>query len=521
MTISRNAMARWAAVLLAPVLLTVAACTNLTEAPQSFITPGNFYNNQAEVLSGLAGVYATLRDIVNNNWWDVTEISTDEIVVPTRGSDWYDGGQWLDLHGQTYTPTSPAGLNLINPTWTDLYTGVTRANALLQALDSVTVPNKAEVVAEARVLRAFYYYQLMDLFGGVPLATTTAVKPRPRVTRDSLFTWIASELNAARTDLPVTRPASEYGRVTQGAADAILANMYLNAAVFTQDDPTKLDGHYNSCMSVQIGTETACQAAIDASDRIINSGAYALAANFKDNFAPDNYNSPENIMVANFADVSGLGLNFVMRALHYNQFTPSPWNGFATLAQTYNAFDSLDQRRQDIFLVGPQVNVETGQPAFDRQGNPLVFTVNINNITQATEGEGARFYKWPYDPNHVNQDNGNDYAFFRLGGIYLIKAEALNEINPGDATALQLVNDLRARVFNPPKPLSSIDRSTILNARLFELTFEAKRRQDLIRFGKFTEAWQFKPATDAHVILMPIPQPQLDANPLLTQNPGY
>ena len=330
---------------------------------------------------------------------------------------------------------------------------------------------------------------------------------------------IGSERTAAEADLPVQ--PMDYGRVSKGVADAILANMYLNAAVFTQDDPTQLDGHYNSCMSVQIGSGTACQAAIDAADRILNSGVYTLAADFKDNFSPTNYNSPENIFVANFADVSGLGLNFVMRALHYNQFTPAPWNGFSTLASTYNAFDSLDARRQDVFLIGPQDNVLTGQPVTDRQGNPLVFTETIGNITSANEDEGVRYYKWPADPDHVNENNGNDYAFFRLGEIYLIKAEALNEITPGDGTALTLVNNLRARDFSPAKPLGSIDRSAILNERLFELTFEAKRRQDLIRFGTFTQAWTFKAPTDARVILLPIPQPQLDANPQLSQNPGY
>jgi len=510
-------MGRWTVVLVAPVLLTVAACTNLDESPESFITPVNFYNNEAEVLSGLAGVYAQLRHVVDD-YWNVTEVSTDEVVVPTRGQDWYDNGQWLELHRQTWTPSSPSGLSLINGAWGMAYTGVTRANALLEALDSVTVPNQKAIVAEARTLRAFYYYLLMDLFGGVPLATSTEVMARPRVTRDSLFTFIASELTAARADLP-DQPLA-YGRLAKGAADAILANMYINAAVFTKDDGVSPTA-YNSCTTVQIGGKSACQLAVEAADRIINSGVYQLADSFPQDFRADNYNSPENIFVANFADQSGLGLNFVMRALHYNQFTPSPWNGFATLAATYSAFDPADERRQDVFLVGAQKNVLTGQPVTDRQGNPLVFTTTINDITQATEGEGARFYKWPADPNHLNENNGNDYAFFRLGEIYLIKAEALNEMSPGDGTALGLLNALRARVFNPPKPVGAVDRNAILQERLFELTFEAKRRQDLIRFGLYTAARQFKSVTDAKVLLMPIPQTQLDANPQLTQNPGY
>jgi hypothetical protein len=209
-----------------------------------------------------------------------------------------------------------------------------------------------------------------------------------------------------------------------------------------------------------------------------------------------------------------------MRALHYNQFTPSPWNGFAALATTYTAFDSLDQRR-NIFLVGRQRNVLTGALVNDRAGNPLIFTTSIANVTQATEAEGARIYKWTADPNHVAQNNGNDFAWFRMGEIYLIKAEAQNEITPGSPTALTLVNTLRARDFNPPKPLASINRAAILAERGFELTGEGKRRQDLIRFGLYTAANLFKPATGPNLVLMPIPQVQLDANPLIKQNPGY
>ena len=141
-------------------------------------------------------------------------------------------------------------------------------------------------------------------------------------------------------------------------------------------------------------------------------------------------------------------------------------------------------------------------------------------MTQATEGEGARILKWPPDPAHVSENNGNDFAYFRLGEIYLIKAEA--ELESGNAAgALALLNTLRARVFSPAKPLLLADRDAILRERLFELTAEAKRRQDLIRFGRYTLAWGFKAATDPSRILMPIPLTQIGANPLLTQNPGY
>jgi len=248
---------------------------------------------------------------------------------------------------------------------------------------------------------------------------------------------------------------------------------------------------------------------------------YQLAPAFTDNFSPDNATSPENIFVIKFADADGLGFTMVMRTLHYNQFSPSPWNGLATLAQTYNAFDALDQRRK-MFLVGPQVNVESGKPTTDRKGNPLVFTTTIANVTSATEGEGARIYKWPADPKHVQQNNGNDFAWFRLAEIYLIKAEAELAGGTGSSTPLALLRLVRARAFPGGDTLSAVTTDVILRERLFELNSEGKRRQDLIRHGKYTQPWEFKagPTADNRV-LMPIPQTQIDANALITQNPGY
>ena len=498
---------RLALLLLSPILASVA-CTSLTETPTSSITPETFYSNETEVLGGLAGVYSQLR---NTLWayYNLSEISTDEMVVPTRGQDWYDNGRWLEIHRQLWGANTPAGLEDVNGAWVDAFTGVARSNVLLDALQKVSFADRPGIEAELRTLRAFYYYMLMDMFGGVPIVTTTEIVPRERKTRAEVFSFIETELKAARDGLPLTRPATEQGRLTKGSANAILANMYLNAEVFTG---TVTAG------GLQKGAAHWADAVATA-DLILNSGVYSLATDWRSSFRSSNHTSPENILVVHHLNQTGLGLNFVMRLLHYNQFNPSPWNGFSTLADAYNAFDAADQRRQ-IFLVGPQVNVETNQPVNDRTGQRLIFTTTINDVTQATEGEGARIMKWPPDPNHLSENNGNDFAYFRLGEIYLIKAEA--QFNLGNtAGALQLLNTLRARVFSPAKPLTTVTPDIILQERLFELTAEAKRRQDLIRFGKYTLAFAFKSLREPYRILMPIPQTQIGANPLLTQNPGY
>jgi hypothetical protein len=518
------------------MLLLAPACTDLTEVPKSSITPENFYRNETEAVGGLASVYAGLRNF-NEAAYQVNEVSTDEMIVPTRGTDWYDGGIWLDLHHQTYTPNSPAGLAQLNDAWVNMFNGVARANVLLNALQNVNFANKAVIVAEGRVLRALYYFSLMDLYGGVPIVCPETanpvchgieIEPRERNTRAEVFKFVEDELNAARPDLPVTWSATMNGRITQGGVDAILASLYLNAEVFT--------GTVTEA-GLQKGT-ARWQDAITAANRILNSGQYSLTTDasvgcstagcgWRSNFTASNGSSPENILVVKYLNQPGLGLHLAMATLHYNQYTQvTPWNGFATLADTYATFDAADQRRQ-IFLAGPQVNQITGLPVKDRAGNPLVFDPNIPDDTKATESMGVRIMKYAADPNHFNQENGNDFVLYRLAEIYLIRAEAENELGQ-TAQAIADINTVRARVFNPPKPIAPVGqqavRDAILQERLFELTGEAKRRQDLIRLGGWFRSWLFKATsqqTQPYRVLMPISQTQLSINPKLVQNPGY
>ena len=523
------------------LLLPVQGCTDLTENPPSLIASEHFFRDEAEVLAGLAGVYAQLRSTApEGGIYDANEVSTDEIVVPIRGKDWNDNGQWIDLHNQTWTPTSAATLNFFNGAWNSAYTGVARANLFLAAVANSTapIPNKAAIIGEVRTLRAFYYYILMDQFGGVPIVTTTEVALRPRNTRREVFDFIESELIAARdSGLPATRLDVDNGRITQGAADAILASLYINAGVFTKDGAAggiNATG-YNSCAGVAVRGGDACAAAIAAATRLVNSPNYVLADSFPQNFRADNNKSKENIFVVKFINEDQLGIGIAMAALHYCQYSANPWNGFATLAQTYNAFNPADKRRQAI-LIGPQRDVLTGQlvtfrvnnacPAYT-PANALVFTDSIRDIRDATESEGPRLYKWPADPGHVNQNSGNDYAWFRLGEMYLIKAEAEHATGQ-DGPALIDLNLLRARTDPVAPALAAVTDSVILSERLFELFGEGKRRQDLIRFGKYTARTDAasglingKVASGNAYVLFPIPQTQIDANPNLTQNPGY
>jgi hypothetical protein len=512
--------------LAALVLVPPAACTDLTEVPNDALTPDNAFRTDAEILAGIASVYARLRSPMWG-YYNLSEITTDEMLVPTRGSDWFDNGRWLEIHRQTWSANSGSALDDMNGTWNDLFSGVARANLMVEVIEGAGGTGQEAALAELRVLRAFYYYMLQDFFGGVPLVTSTELGQNARATRKEIFDFIESELIAARTALPTTRPAADYGRLTRGAADAILASLYINAGVFTKETGINATA-YNSCSGITVaGGKTACQAAIDAADAVINSGLYALATDFRTNFSINNESSRENIFVIAHTNQPGLGMSLPMRTLHYNQLSTGgggPWNGFATLAETYNAFDADDSRRQ-MWLVGQQRSFNTGQNITDRTGNPLIYTPEIGNIEQATEAEGVRYNKFPPLPDAPAGDaHPNDFPFFRLAEMYLIKAEALNEQGNSGAALTQL-NLVRARAFEPDEPLAGLSggalRAAILNERLFEFAGEAKRRQDLVRHGRYTEARRFKQQREAHRVLFPIPQIQIQTNPLLTQNPGY
>ena len=518
MTLFRNPIrtSRLGAMLLIPVGL-IIGCTDLKENPTSLITKDTFYKNSDEVIAGLASVYANLRSNMDD-YYSLNQVSSDETVVPTRGGDWFDNGAWIELHKQGWTPNSVVGLREVNGIWNALYAGVARANIVLEALNNVTIPNQAAIKGELQALRALYYMQLMDCYGGVPVATDTKVEGRAAKTRAEVFAFVETELKAARAVLPKTWP-DQQGRVTQGAADAMLASLYLNAQVYS-GTPT--------ATGLTPGAAKWTEA-IAAADAVINSGTYTLAADFaawKQNFNYNNQNSTENIFVVRGKAVDGIGFNRQYQSLHYNSFEGGGgWNGWSVVEQTYNKFDPADLRRT-VVLAGPQVDLFSGVPVNNRQGARLVFTPVIADITAANEGEGVRIYKFPLDPGRAGNASGNDFTLFRLAEMYLIKAEALNELNR-TAEAIPLINTIRARAFSPVKPIAAGTsqaalRTILQDERLFELLGEGKRRQDQIRYGTYTTGvWFGKTATPGYKAVLPIPQAQLSTNPLLKQNPGY
>jgi hypothetical protein len=466
------------------------------------------------------------------------------LVVPTRGSDWYDNGQWLDIHRQTWGANTAGALSFLTGSWNDLFSGVAKANLMIDVVTKAGAANKDTISAELRTLRAWYYYMLQDMFGGVPIVTSTELKQVARSKRTDVFSFIETELLASIPNLPDKWPTQYYGRVTKGVANAILASLYINAGVFDKDcGPAPCSGvsatSYNTCKGVSVsGGKDACQAALDAANAVINSGGgstYQLSSNWASNFSLSNKSSPENIfVVVHTNSTQAIGGDWPMRTLHYNQLNTgdgSPWNGFATTAEYYAKFPSNDDRTK-MWLVGQGYSFENGQPVNDRNGNPLIFTQQIADLTKANEGNGVRFNKFvpQADPPHGSAQP-NDFTWFRLAEMYLIRAEAENE-QGNSAAAIADINVLRTRAHSTavaPSGQAAI-RQAVLDERALEFAGEGKRRTDLIRNGQFLN-WTEASANGvcgiqscpraANRILFPISTNALGSNPLLVQNAGY
>jgi hypothetical protein len=244
------------------------------------------------------------------------------------------------------------------------------------------------------------------------------------------------------------------------------------------------------------------------------------------NFVVQNQGSNENIFAIPYDSFKAGGMNFHMRTLHYaNQQTyglgNSPWNGFCTLADFYNSFESNDLRGA-MWIKGQQF-AASGAKLKDAKGADLAFIASFEK-DQMTDADpefqvaGIRSQKYEIQRNNPNGDQSNDYVFLRLADVILMRAEAAFRLG-NTAQALTDINTIRTR--SGVAPLTAVTADAILAERGRELAWEGWRRNDMIRFDKFSTARKFMKVTDKTRELFPIPQPRRDANPLLTQNPGY
>lgn len=515
------------------------ACTDLEEELTADFTetftpqnPGlgeSANTNAALPADGLNAAYDRLRfgTAWHGSYFSASELPTDEAVVAQKGGDWFDGGILINLHIHDFRSTNP----FLNGAWGDLYGGVFQCNDLLGT------GLNAQQDAEVRAVRAVLYWKLLDMWGHriklqVAAGTDVAQNEDPRAVVD----FIESELLAALPNLPVART---YGRFNQSVANALLARLYLNAPTYLANagvsgadiNPTTGNSYY--------------QDAIDASDAVINSGLYDLDATFYEGadgrmisavFAPDNVDNIEHIYAVPFDEATAGGMNFAQMTLHYpSQLTydlaEQPWNGYATLQEFYDSYDDNDMRKDANFIAGPQTDVN-GNPildvAFDQadpDGAAINYTPAINELfPNGSRQAGARLGKFAFKLGQL-PDMDNDFPIFRYGELLLVKAEALCRLN-GDwanTEAWTLVNQIRARAGLAAETAPGED--TFFEERGREVFQESLRRTDLIRFGRWGDAWWEKAAhTDAFKNVMPIPNDQINAaDPAfpLVQNPGY
>ena len=457
----------------------------------------------------LAGIDAGLSDFVRM-YWNLQELASDEAVCA-----WITdaNGAILELNTMNWSVNDAILTGLYNRSFYQ----ITVANSFIREASPDAVAghgitgNDAETIkhymAEARFLRAYQYWVLMDLFGNPPFVTEKdaigSFLPK-QISRDSLFTYVESELKAIEPDLVDAR-ANEYGRADKGADWALLARLYLNAEVYT-------------------GTARYADAATYAK-KVIDAG-YQLAPEYKNLFLADNNkNNQEIILPINYDALKTQnygGTTFIVNSSINTDMNPASfgvpaggWGGNRAKPSLPNLFTDLSGSTDKRAMFYGDVK-------------------DVTALSQFTDGLRVTKFKNINSDGSTPSDAGTfcsiDFPLFRLGEVYLEYAEAL--LRTGDAAgALTAFNTVRQRAYgNNSGNLSTLTPDDILAERGRELYWEGYRRTDLIRFGKYTGGnylWQWKggvkdgTAVPGYLTLYPIPSTDIISNTNLKQNPGY
>ncbi|NRT16042.1 hypothetical protein HNP99_002404 [Flavobacterium sp. 28A] len=469
---------------------------------------GNDGDGAADI-AGIGGDFSSYLRLL----FVTQEFPTDEAIIA-----WADG-TLPTLNAQTWSPAN----EFLEGTYSRAFYHISVANEFLrQTTDEkltargVDAGLKAEIAtfrAEARFLRAFSYYNLMDLFGNVPI--TTEKDPvgffyPEQKTRAEVFAFVESELIDLDSSLADSR-SNEYGRIDKTAAKFLLAQVYLNAQVYIGEDKFS-----------EVATLT---------NEIITSSNYTFAPVYKNIFSADNdRNGAQNEVIfpivgdGNAIRATGGGMSFIMHASIGGSMDAASrgmdggWQGIRTRREFVNLF--------------PDANgIADKRGLFYTDGQSL----DINNVGTFTDGYAVTKYINKNADGTAAQRNDIpdiDFPMFRLTDAYLMYAEAtLRGAATGNiATSLGYVNKIRARANATAITTADLTLDFLLDERGRELFWECHRRTDLIRFGKFTgsaKIWQWKGgsmngnSTASYRDLMPIPARNIQANPTLKQNPGY
>lgn len=481
--------------------INLASCTDLvTDEKDSIVratsTGSNFTAGDPAQL--LASAYTDLGAYNNQgNMWAMSEHPTAELIPPTRGTDWGDNGVWRAYDTHAWDATHPQLLD----TWNILNQRSYKTNEIL-----ASSPTPAQA-AEAKFLRAFYMFQVLDYYGQVPIREVTQpINELPRVlTRSEAFDFVVKDLEEAIPQLTNLTPSPMNGRASKAAAYFLLAKMYLNKAVYKSQKP---EGPYNF--------EAADMEKVISYVDLIEKEGYSLDQKYFNSW------SKEEGTEVIWASTEGIPQNLWNCTLHYNM-NPAGWNGFATLASFYDKFEDGDIRKGIApkkdgtvysgvgygFLIGQQYT-DKGEPIIDaRSQKSLVFTRDVPLEGAATE-KGIRVIK--YHPGYVNK-----FVFFRFGQAFAMKAEALFRSGKS-AEALVEVNKMRA--VRGATQLATLTSNEMFDEQAREMYWEGVARTNEIRFEKFTTG-EGVVVQDGYRVLYPIPSAALVSNPNISQNSGY
>ena len=475
-------------------LLAVGCNDLLTEQPRSTIVVDTYFRTAADAKAAIAAVYRPLStgSLWGTNLQWALIAGTDEARVGPEE----ENVNIVALTQLRFTPTNPyvAGTTSAGGAWGGLYQMITRANLVLEKVPGITMDEtqKAQILGEAKFLRALGYFYLVRLYGDVPIVTSTSEQLAPGVTRApaaQVYTQIVKDATEAEASLPTSWGTADKGRATKGSADALLAEQYIwrkdwtNAAAYAK--------------------------------KIIDGNAYSLQPNYLSAFLPGSQNRSEEVFAAQSSSASGAPAIDIAAWEYPRNMNPNSNGGWGTwqpLQSFIDAYPAGDYRREVSF-----------------------FTHGI-----APNGRDTTFLPHVYKYRPTNRPGQQDvnWPIFRYADVLLMYAEALNEQGQ-PAQAATYVNMIRARARNgtgsenraaPANVSASLSQSemrqAIFDERKIELAFEGKRWFDLVRqgFAVWSAAISKDPtATDVNQnhMLWPIPQPQIDLNSSLTQNPGY
>jgi starch-binding outer membrane protein, SusD/RagB family len=483
----------------------LSSCDNFLELePMGSQLEGNFYKNQNEVFQALIAVYDVYQWGTSGGYTmkqPLLTAASDE--AHAGGSDASDQPNWVAWDSFTLDPFRGPQVGL----WQKNYTGIYRANLLLEKIETVEgldVGFKARTIAEAKTLRAYFYFDLIRLFGKIPLITgpipTADLYAQAQADPAAVFAQIEQDLTEARPDLPAqtnfTLGASEKGRLTRSAATALLGKVIL-----WQNNNGRM-------------AEAAA-----LFNEVNTTAGYALLSNFGDIFRPDNQFNAESILeiphssLAAWGDwgwVNGgegnVGVQFVGPADYNGPEFSNGW-GFCPISLDLVAAMSGDPRFEHTIIDGNQMKAQ-GAVYNARYQNTDYFIRKYAPMKAYRSAVGTPELNWPINEIEI-----------RLADTYLMEAEAIVRGGGSGSRAQQLLDAVRSRV-----GLGSVSATlaNIYNERRLELATEGHRFFDLVRTGNASTVLAPLGFVAGKHEVLPIPQQEIDVtNGVLKQNNNY